>query len=297
MSEGDSLHRAAAALRTALLGKPTTLLEIEGLEGPRPRTGAAIERIDRHGRHLEFLFDDGIILHTRMSMRGAWHLYHPGQRWSRRRHHARIIIETNEWTAVAFKPALVESWRVFDQSRHPRAGRLGPDLCATGADLHECAARLAHYDRPEATVAEAILDPRVMGGVGNVNRCEVLWMCGVHPWAPVGNLPRSTCLDIVVTAAALSRAVDTTRVRAAAPDVPEGLAVYGRNGQKCARCGDVIRLAKIGEMSRLLYWCPGCQVAGEPYPMPDASDPVARSMDPHPAASRFVSEMLRQRSA
>jgi endonuclease-8 len=198
---------------------------------------------------------------------------------------------------VCFNAPIVETWREADQNRHPRAGRRGPDLCDPSSDLHECAARLHHYDRPDVTIAEALLDQRVMSGIGNVYRCEVLWSCGIHPWAKVGTVPQSTCLDLVLTAAGLMRANLQSPVRVTAPDVPGGLAVYGRNGQRCPRCGDVIRLNTHGEMARLLYWCPGCQVGCEPWPERDISDPVARATDPHPAASTFVSDVLRHRDA
>lgn len=297
MPEGDTIYRAAAALRTALVGKTVTRFDAPRLIGPRPQPGAAVERVDSHGKNLEIVFDDGIILHTHMRMTGAWHLYRPGEKWRKRRHQARAIIETDEWIAVAFNAPVVETYREFDQNRHPRAGRLGPDLCAPNADLHECAARLFHYDKPEATIAEALLDQRVMCGVGNVYRCEVLWACGIHPWALVSAVPQSTCLDLVVTAANMLRANLHSTHRITAPDVPGGLAVYGRNGQRCSRCGDIIKVVKHGEHARLLYWCPGCQVGCEPYPLVDSSDPVARQTDPHPAGSRFISDILRRRTA
>jgi endonuclease-8 len=295
--EGDTIYRAAAALRTALVGKAVSRIEAARLEGPTPRLGASIERVDSHGKHLEIVFDDGIVLHTHMRMTGSWHVYRPGQKWRKRRHLARVIIETEDWVAVAFSAPLVETYRQFDQTRHPRAGGIGPDLCQSQADLHECSARLFHYDNADATIAEALLDQRVMSGVGNVFRCEVLWACGIHPWAKVSTVPQSTCLDLVLTSAHQLRANLNSPVRVTAPDVPGGLAVYGRNGQKCVRCGDVIRLTKIGELARLLYWCPGCQVGCEPYPEKDNSDPIARAMDPHPAGSQFVSDVLRSRSA
>lgn len=297
MPEGDTIHRAAAALRTALVGRAVTRFEAPRMAGPVPRPGSAVERVISHGKHLEIFFDDGLVLHTHMRMTGSWHLYHHGEKWRKRRHQARVIIETDEWIAVAFNAPVVEVYREFDQTRHPRSGRLGPDLCRAEADLHECAARMFHYDKPEATIAEVMLDQRVMCGVGNVYRCEVLWACAIHPWAKVSSLPQSTCLDLVLTAAGQLRANLNSPVRVTAPDVPGGLAVYGRNGQKCVRCGDVIRLAKVGEMQRLLYWCPGCQVGCEPYPEADGSGTVARLTDSHPAATKFVSDILSQRNA
>lgn len=294
MPEGDTIHRAAAALRTALVGRAITGFDAERLVGPTPTVGSAVEDVASHGKHLEIDFDDGIVLHTHMRMTGAWHLYHPGEKWRKRKSQVRVIIETEDWIAVCFNAPIVETYRHFDARRHPRAGRLGPDLCRFDADLHECVARMVHYDLPNLTVAEVLLDQRVLCGVGNVYRCEVLWACGVSPWAPVRDVPQSTALDLVMTAASQLRANIDSPVRVTAPEVPGGLAVYGRNGQKCTRCGDVIRVTKHGEMARLLYWCPGCQTACEPFPQ-DPSDPIARAMDPHPAAAQFISDILHAR--
>ena len=177
----------------------------------------------------------------------------------------------------------------------PRVDALGPDLL--GQDDPAAIGRRLLAIEPTRQVGEAVMDQRVMSGIGNVYRCEVLWSCGIHPWATVGSIPESTCLDLVLTAAGQLRANLTSPVRITAPDVPGGLAVYGRNGQCCSRCGDVIRLTKHGEMARLLYWCPGCQTGCEPYPVVDNSDPVARATDPHPAGSLFVGDVLRHRDA
>jgi hypothetical protein len=70
-----------------------------------------------------------------------------------------------------------------------------------------------------------------------------------------------------------------------------GLAVYGRNGQPCPRCGDTIDVVRTGQHARLLYWCPGCQVNHAPRQaqQPDADD--SKEMDPHPAAAKFLSEL------
>jgi len=295
--EGDSTYRAASALRIALSGKTVSRFESERLIGPSPRHDAAIEQVKSFGNHVEIVFDDGIVLHTHFRFRGGWHLYRSEQKWRKRRHLARVIIETQGWVAVAFGTSTIETYRELDQSRHPRAGRHGPDIAHMDADLHECASRLFHFDNPNATIAEALLDTRVMSGIGNVHRCEALWACGVHPWAKVSDVPQSTCLDLVLASASLLRANMQSPVRATIPDVPGGLAVYGRNGQKCARCGDIVGLGTIGTSQRMMYWCSGCQVGCEPYPDVDNSDPIARAMDPHPASVQFVSEMLRRRPA
>ena len=116
--EGDTIYRAAAALRTALVGHTITGFEAARLVGPSPAIGAAVEKVESHGKHLEIVFDDGIVLHSHMRMTGSWHLYRPGEKWRKRRHQARAVITTAEWIAVCFNAPVVETWREADQNRH-----------------------------------------------------------------------------------------------------------------------------------------------------------------------------------
>ena len=94
----------------------------------------------------------------------------------------------------------------------------------------------------------------------------------------------------LMSAARMLRANLSTATRVTQPDIPGGLAVYGRNGQRCARCGDTVLVKRVGEHARLVYWCPGCQVRHAPArditPMH-----IDREMDPHPAAAKFLSEL------
>jgi endonuclease-8 len=292
----QTVAHLAATLRASLVGKTVTSFSCRCGDGPKVSVGSAIEHVSHAGKHLEILFDDGLILHTIPQRGGRWELFHAG-RTPRRIGSPDIIIETADWTAVAYKMKTAETYRLPDPLRHPRAGRRGPDLREQAADLHEAASRLFHYSDPDIVVADAMMDPRVMVGIGNVLRCEVLWACGVHPWARIGDLAESTCLDVVMTAAGLVRTVNSDPTSPGVSSMNGGLSVYGRNGQLCGRCAGVIRLSKHGESDHLLFWCPGCQVAFEPLPTVDDSDPVARATDPHPAATQYLREIFSRRSA
>ena len=87
--EGDTIHRTAARLRPALIGRRLEKFQAPRLVGLRPRIGSTIEFVEATGKHLEIGFDDGIILHTHMRMAGSWHLYRPGETWRRRLQSAR----------------------------------------------------------------------------------------------------------------------------------------------------------------------------------------------------------------
>lgn len=290
MPEGDTIHRTAAALRIALVGKPIERFEAPRLVGPSPTTGRVIERVESHGKHLDIVWDDGLTLHTHMRLSGSWHLYRTGERWRRPGSQVRVVIDVHDWVAVCFNAPTVETYREFDRHRHPGFGPLGPDLCSETADLEECINRMYHYADQQALVAEVMLDQHVLCGVGNVYRSEVLWACEVHPLAVVASLDGDDCSRLVHTATRMLRANLRGPGRIANPDALGGLGAYGRNGQRCTRCGDTIEVCRIGDHARSLYWCPGCQVQHGPAPKM-SPEPEERPMDPHPAAVKYLAEL------
>jgi len=259
------------------------------LIGPVPQAGRTIEKVESHGKHLEIEWDNGMILHTHMRMSGSWHLYRQGETWRRPYEQMRAAIENSDWVAVCFNAPLVETYRRPDKRRHPGMGRLGPDLCTHDADLALVVNLLLSYPDSEARIGEVLLDQRVMCGVGNVYRCEVLWSTGISPFAPVGELSEHDALRIVNTAASQLRANLRQAGRVTTNSVRGGVAVYGRNGQRCSRCSGTIDMRRMGTHNRILYWCPGCQNHLDPRVARNPDDtPV---MDPHPAAQRFLADL------
>jgi endonuclease-8 len=123
--EGDTIHRTAAALRSALIGKATTAFQAPRLEGIMPAPGSVIERVESRGKHLEIGWDDGCVLHTHMRMSGSWHLYRPGEHWRKSSRQMRVVIEVPGWQAVCFSAPVVETYRAGAFSRHPVEGSLG----------------------------------------------------------------------------------------------------------------------------------------------------------------------------
>ena len=290
MPEGDTIHRTAAVLRTALLGRQTVRFDAPRLQPPFPAPGRVVESVEAHGKHLEIVWDDGIVLHTHMRMTGSWHVYRPGEKWRRPDHQARVVIEVPGWVAVCFNAPVVEIYRAADRARHPAVGLIGPDLCRADADLAEAVSRMAHYRDPDALVGDVLLDQRVMAGVGNVYRSEVLWACALSPHALVGDLDHRDHIELVRTSAKLLQANLERAGRVTQPGMPGGLAVYGRNGQRCTRCRGIIQVARLGTHRRLVYWCPDCQTRLDARPAPEPLVDDDTPTDRHPAAVLFLAQ-------
>lgn len=267
MPEGDTIHRSADVLASALVGRRVTRAVAQAQPGmarvpdlDRVR-GALVARVWARGKHLLISFDNGLTLRTHLRMSGSWHRYAPDEPWQRPARQASAVIETGESVAVLFNAPVVELLDARELARSRPLATLGPDLLSDYFDVGEAMARLAV--RGEMSVGEALLDQRALAGIGNVYRSEVPFMEGVHPARRVADVDPETLERLLHTARRLLLANSrggarvTTGSTRGAPG--EGLWVYGRSGRPCRRCGTPIVSGRLGELARSVYWCPHCQ--------------------------------------
>lgn len=133
---------------------------------------------------------------------------------------------------------------------------LGPNLCEPDADLSECVRRMDTHVDPSVPIGVVLLDERVLSGVGNVYKSEVLFACKISPLTAVAEVPdeaRSLLVDMChrLTRRSLGSGPRTS--------VMGGLGVYGKRGEPCPRCSTPIERIVQGEQVRSTYWCPNCQ--------------------------------------
>lgn len=262
MPEGDTIHRTAASLRRALVGRQLTRVELPRVPPPHPALGSTVERVEARGKHLLLSSSDGLVIHTHLRMSGSWHLYRPQDRWRKARSSVRVVVGTDPVVAVCFSAPVVAVLDEHGIARHPVLRALGPDLCEPTIDLEEAVQRFDRYADPTRTVGEALLDQRIACGVGNVYRSEVLFLLGVAPTTPVGHLDADQRRRAVTLAADLLRANLDVAARSTVGPAGEGrLGVYGRGGAPCRTCGDTIERLHVGEPPRVAYRCPTCQPA------------------------------------
>jgi endonuclease-8 len=272
MPEGDTIYRAARALNLAFAGRTVTRFEsvfpqLTRVDVDHPIKGRTIDRVTSRGKHLLIWFSGDLVLRTHMRMNGSWHIYRAGERWQRPKHDMRIVIGTDAYEAVAFTVPIAEFTTAAGLDRD--LGHIGPDPLSGDFDARE-ALRLLQQ-RGDEQVADALLDQRVLAGVGNVYKSEALFAAGVHPFARVGDLPDAKLERIVAAVTKFMRAnvVDGTsaaivtytglRRTTGRADPSARLWVYGRAGRPCRRCGAPIQRRKHGPDARSTYWCENCQ--------------------------------------
>jgi endonuclease VIII len=168
-------------------------------------------------------------------------------------HRARIILEADTVRAVGVDLGVLE---VLDRDHDGDAvAHLGPDLLGDDWDPQIAAANLtADQNR---SIAEALLDQRVLAGVGNVYCNELCFIAGHLPTAPVSSI--TDAHRLVTRARDMLWANRLRWNRCTTGDTRAGrqLWVYGRAGRGCRRCGTPISYDNSG--ARVAYWCPACQ--------------------------------------
>ena len=202
MPEGDTIFRAARTLNRALAGRAvirfeTPLPALMRVDDDHPIAGRLVESVASVGKHLLMRFSGDLVLRTHMRMNGSWHIYKQGEAWRRPRRDVRVLIETDPYVAVGFSIPVAEFLTAAELGRQKALTSLGPDLLGPAFDAGEAVRRM----RAQAgiPIAEVILNQRVLCGIGNVFKSEILFEAKVHPFTPAGYAdrrgPRADRLD------------------------------------------------------------------------------------------------------
>ena len=252
MPEGDTVWHTAAILRDGLVGKTLTRCDVRV---PKYATvdlsGHVVDEVISRGKHL-FIRVGPASIHSHLKMEGSWKV-NPVSKPSKAGYRIRIILETADIQAAGIDLGVLE---VLERDHDMDVvSHLGPDLLGDDWDPKTAAANLvADPDRP---LSEALLDQRVMAGVGNVYCNELCFVTGHLPTTAVSHVKDP--LRMVQRARDMLWLNRSRWNRTTTGNTRSGqdLWVYGRRGKPCRRCGTPIRSDDRGD--RVTYWCPVCQ--------------------------------------
>ena len=262
MPEGDTVWLAASRMHEAFAGRVLTATDFRVPDlANADLSGREVVEVVSRGKHMLTRVAGDTTLHTHFRMDGTWRLHKPGQRWSGGApHQVRVVLANEVCVAVGYRMPVVELVPTADESSV--VGHLGPDLLGPDWDPDEAVRRIA--ERPDRLIGPALLDQRNLAGIGNLYKAEVLYLRGIDPWTPVGEVGDLRAL--VVLAQRLLDANKTRWTQATTGDLRPGRTAYvfEREGQPCRRCGTPIRRedqveAEQPTMGRITYWCPRCQ--------------------------------------
>ncbi|WP_394434110.1 Fpg/Nei family DNA glycosylase [Streptomyces sp. SGAir0957] len=277
MPEGHTIHRLAQDHATRFAGRKIQVSSPQGKfsDAAALLTGQELTRTEAHGKHLFLGFggggdadgdgDGAHWVHIHLGLFGKYTLGDTPAPPPTDTVRLRLLTDTSFSdlrgpTACAL---------ITDAEKDAIHDRLGPDPLRPDADPARAYARIS---RSRTTIAALLMDQKVIAGVGNVYRAEVLFRHGIDPYTPGKDLTPAQLAALWDDLKTLMReGVRLNRIDTVRPEhTPEAMNrpprvddhggevyVYRRAPQPCHLCGAEIRTAELA--ARNLFWCPACQ--------------------------------------
>ncbi|MDP9176718.1 MAG: bifunctional DNA-formamidopyrimidine glycosylase/DNA-(apurinic or apyrimidinic site) lyase [Gemmatimonadota bacterium] len=259
MPELPEVERAMRRLRKAIEGKTIAAVQTLhfALERQLPDAKARrlkakrISRVERRGKHQLIHLDDGSVLHAHFRMNGDWMISRADGAPDR---FTRAIIDLTDGTRVELNDRRALSALSLHASADDSLPSLGMEANDASLDAAYLSKALGSRRGP---IKPALMDQKVIAGLGNIYAAEALWRARINPRAVASS----------VSKACLTRLVAAIRDVLGSKNRPPGrytdktnrhrFAVYDREGEPCVVCETPIR--RIIQAGRSTYFCPKCQ--------------------------------------
>ncbi len=267
MPEGHVLHRLARLHQQRYAGSAVRVHSPQGrfASGASSVDGLVLDRAEAYGKHLLHVYAPDRVVHVHLGLYGKFTELPVPLEEPRGKVRMRVVGSTHGTDLRG--PATCEL--LTEDEVAALLSRLGPDPLREDADPERGWERLA---RSRSTIAALLMDQKIVSGVGNIYRAEVLFRQGIPPELPGRELDHDRWKllwrDLVELMAdgVRSGRMDTVRPE----DMPEvtgreprqdrhggEVYVYRRAGQPCLHCSTPVATSEL--VGRKLYWCPTCQ--------------------------------------
>jgi len=293
MPEGPEVRKYADALDAVLTGRAIVSFEARTKdarkwlhENEQRLIGRRVERVISHGKHLLGYIEGDYFFHSHLMMWGRWQTFDATELPQKdRRERARIVVEGG--AAILLSAPIFNVGEGDPYEKIEILSTLGPDALPYRRRFNrtEFLRRLSKHENE--TIGAALLNQRIVAGLGNYLRAEILFSCKVNPWLTVGELTQRKLNFLSKTIPRLTRdayergatAAEEDRKRMASdpslvyqPGREYGTRhmVFRRTNLPCLRCGEKIRQLRQKtiqteddeeERTRIVYFCAKCQDA------------------------------------
>jgi endonuclease VIII len=263
MAEGHAVVRWAKALRI-LIDEPLAVVEAPRRWHSRAQqlVGEHLTAVTTHGKHLLLHVSGGWTIHCHAMQYGSWQIGDPGQALRKEPRYVRLRLCGARHEAVFFHGPVVEFLTSAELADHPKLNALGPDILHQPLDRAEVLRRLCA--EPDRAIGDAILDQRIIAGIGNIYKSEGLFLAGIDPRHRVAEL-RPAAIDriwdklIPLMEAGTQHYGPTSTLPPTLRSQRDRTWVYRRQGRPCFRCGERITFTRQGDLKRATFYCPQCQ--------------------------------------
>jgi formamidopyrimidine-DNA glycosylase len=242
-------------------------------------TGARVERLRRRSKYILADLDTGetLLIHLGMSgrmldsgapagrdIRGDFHNLHPTPE-----KHDHVVLDLETGARVTFNDArrfgAMDLLATDSVDTHMLLAKLGPEPLGNGLNDEYLIEALRGRKLP---IKSALLDQRIIAGLGNIYVCEVLWRAGVSPSRKAGDLSWKRVAELVpIIRDVLSEAIaaggsslkDYRQADGELGYFQNSFAVYGREGEDCRKTDCTGSIKRIVQSGRSSFYCSKCQ--------------------------------------
>lgn len=262
MPEGHTIHRAARRQNAVLAGHVLGASSPQGrfADGAAALDGRRLHRVEAYGKHLFQHWEGGEVLHVHLGLFGR--LRERPTPPPEPRGLLRLRLVAPAATIDLSGPTACEL--VGEEGRDRIVARLGEDPLRADADPERAIADLA---RRRVPIGAALLDQRIIAGLGNVFRAEVLFICGIDPEREARSLSASELRCVWETSSRVlhdgvrrkGRIVTTDPQEIGRPPsrMRRAERTYVYRQEICRRCGSDVGAVSLA--NRPCYRCPDCQ--------------------------------------
>lgn len=261
MPEGHTIHRLARDLNKSFRRLPVRASSPQGRfeAGAERLDGQTCDGFDAHGKHLVGQFASGDVLHVHLGLIGKFRRETGDPVGA-----VRLRLSTNDvqWDLRGPMTCVVGSPELADQV----AASVGPDPLRKSAKAEDFVAAMK---RRRIAIGAALLDQKLIAGIGNVYRSELLFLAGIDPLTPANQLDEATLHELWdLTVDQLKLGERLNRIVTVDPalggyktprsiPVGERLYLYKRDDELCRVCGAPIQSIEVA--ARKMWRCPQCQ--------------------------------------
>lgn len=272
MPEGPEIRRAADQVSGALKGRKIRAisLNLPAIKSYEEQLlGLKVTRIDTHGKAMLSRFENGLTLYSHNQLYGRWVITKRGELPKTQRQ-LRVAIHNQKMSAFLYSASEIEILDTSAIEHHRFLSRLGPDVLSSKTTAKIVLRRLTARPFYRRQLGHSLTNQSLVAGLGNYLRCEILFICGLHPSTrPCDcddhqlNALAKTILSVTKQSYEtggitnqLSRAKDMINRGASFEEARFYL--FRRDQQNCYQCDASIKKVYAGNQA--CYICPQCQL-------------------------------------
>ena len=265
------------ALNRAFVGLWTDIEKFKKLNGIK---GKKIIKIYRRGKNIIFDLNKGysLLIHQKMTghlLYGLWEL--KNNKWEPIRAeimkdrvntyiHLIFYLDNGKMLALSDlrKFAKAELWKTEELLNSEGFKKLGPEPLDKSFSFEKFKERIKNK---KGKIKQVLMDQEVFVGVGNIYSDEALWIAKINPLKKTSELSEKELKNLFEAVIKVLKSgiklggesfAEYRNIDGEKGNFDNERKAYKREGEKCSRCGSVIKRIKIG--GRSAHFCPNCQM-------------------------------------